>query len=56
MRRPLRRGGPAPQAGQALGIEGMKNIADRLIVAAQGLGNHASGLAAGTGEHELTAA
>jgi hypothetical protein len=56
MRGPLRRRGPTSQAGQALGIEGLKNIADRLIVAAQGLGNHAGGLASGTGEQELTAA
>jgi hypothetical protein len=55
MRGPLRRSGPAPEAGQAVGIEGMQDIADRLSVAAQGLGNHPGGLASGPGEQELTA-
>ena len=40
-------GGRAPRtgvkAGQALGMEGMNGIADGLIVAAQGLGNHPGG-------------
>jgi hypothetical protein len=56
MRGPLRRGGAAPQDSQALRIEGMQDIADGLIVAAQGLGNHPGRLAPGTGQQELTPA
>src|SRR6188474_2717319 len=53
---PPRGRGAARQGGHALGIEGIKDIADRLIVAAQGLANHAGRLTTGTGKQDLATA
>jgi hypothetical protein len=47
---PLGHGGAPWQGRQPLGIEGVEDVADRLIVASQSLANHAGGLATGTGE------
>src|SRR5262249_36887100 len=52
---PLGGRGVARQGRQPLGIEGMQRIADGLVVAAQGLANHAGRLTTGTGEQDLTA-
>jgi hypothetical protein len=52
---PLGSGGAPCQGRQPLGIEGVQDVADGLIVAAQGLANQAGRLATGTGEQDLTA-
>jgi hypothetical protein len=56
MGEPPWRRGAARQNGHAVGIEGINDMADRLIVAAQGFGNHAGGLAPGTGQQDLATA
>jgi hypothetical protein len=55
MWRPLRGRGLACQGRQPLGIEGVQDIANGLVVAAQRIANDASRLATGTGEQDLTA-
>src|SRR5215510_6826272 len=52
---PLGGGGAPGQGRQPLRIEGVEDVADRLIVASQRLANHAGCLAPGTGEQDLTA-
>src|SRR5215471_9255611 len=52
---PLGGRGVAWQGCEPLGIEGVQDIADGLVVAAQGLANHAGRLTTGTGKQDLTA-
>src|SRR5262245_27204856 len=52
---PLGGRGVAWQGCEPLGIEGVQDIADGLVVAAQGLANHAGRLTTGTSTQDLTA-